>query len=95
MANATRAANLLVGGIDATATVTAASQTGAVINMEPVVELTLTVIPSAGGLPPYPASVSQPVSQLLLPRVQVGSQLNVKVDPTDPSSIWIDFAARL
>jgi hypothetical protein len=62
------------------------------INMEPVVELALTVIP-ASGIPPYPATIRQPVSQLHLPRVQVGSTLHVKVDAGDPQSIWINFAA--
>ena len=90
MAQTTKAANISATGIPAAATVTAASQTGAMINMEPVVELTLTVIP-ATGLPPYPATVTQPISQLNLPRVQVGANLKVKVDAEDPSAIWLDF----
>jgi hypothetical protein len=90
MAQTTRAANIAATGIDATATVTAASQTGTVINMEPVVELTLTVIPGSG-LPPYPATVTQPISQIFLPRVQVGSTLKVKVDAVDPTAIWLNF----
>ena len=89
MAQTTKAANISATGIPATATVTAASQTGAMINMEPVVELTLTVIP-ATGLPPYPATATQPISQLNLPRVQVGANLKVKVDSEDPSAIWLD-----
>jgi hypothetical protein len=93
MAQTTRAANIAATGIDATATVTAAAQTGAMINMEPVIELSLTVIP-ASGLPPYPATIRQPISQMLLPMVGVGSTLAVKVDPSDPQSIWIDFATR-
>ena len=90
MAQTTRAANASVNGIDASATVTSARQTGAMINMQPVVELQLTVIP-ASGLPPYPATVTQPVSQLSLAALGVGSTLAVKVDPEDPQSIWIDF----
>jgi hypothetical protein len=93
MAQTTKAANIAATGIDATATVAAATQTGAMINMDPVVELAMTVIP-ASGLPPYPATISQPVNQLQLGRVQVGSNLHVKVDPEDPQSIWIDFAPR-
>ena len=93
MAQTTRAANIAATGIDATATVTAATQTGSMINMEPVVELSLTVIP-ASSLPPYPATLKQPINQILLPLVGVGSTLAVKVDPADPQSIWIDFAAR-
>ncbi|HXR13517.1 MAG TPA: hypothetical protein VN740_02575 [Solirubrobacteraceae bacterium] len=90
MAQTTRAANVAATGVAATATVAAATQTGAMINMEPVVELSLTVI-SASGLPPYRATLTQPISQVYLARVGAGSTLNVKVDPTDPQSIWIDF----
>jgi len=92
MAQATSAANAAATGVDATATVAAAAQTGAMINMQPVVELTLTVIPDSGR-PPYPATIRQPVGQLHLPQVQVGSTLHVKVDGGDPQSVWIDFAA--
>jgi hypothetical protein len=92
MAQATNAANTAATGVDATATVAAVAQTGAMINMEPVVELALTVIP-ASGLAPYPATIRQPVSQLHLPQVRVGSTLHVKVDAGDPQSIWINFAA--
>jgi len=91
MAQATNAANTAATGVDATATVAAAAQTGAMVNMEPVVELALTVIP-ASGRPPYPATIRQPVGQLHLPQGQVGSTLHVKVDTGDPQSIWINFA---
>jgi hypothetical protein len=93
MAQTTRAAAIATTGIDATATVMAAAQTGAIINMEPVVELSLTVIP-ASGLPPYPATLTQPIDAMALPRVGVGATLDVKVDAEDPQSIWIDFASR-
>jgi hypothetical protein len=69
--------------------VLAARQTPTHINFEQVIELDLTVIPD--GLPPYPISLSQPVSPVNLARVQPGSTLAVKVDPADPASVWIDF----
>lgn len=78
-------------GVDANATVTTAAQTGALFDMEPVIEIGLTVIPD-GDRPPYPATITQPVRALLLERLQVGSNLAVKVDPDDPASIWIDFS---
>lgn len=87
IAQRTRSAN----AVDAHATVTAAAQTGTLVNAEPVIEIGLTVIPD-GDLPPYPATITQPVRQLLLERLQVGSDLAVKVDPDDPTSIWIDFS---
>ena len=89
----THAANIAATGIDATATVTSSAPTGSMINTEPVIEMSLTVIP-ASGLPPYTATIKQPITQLLLPLVRVGSRLAVKVDPSDPQSIWIDFAAE-
>ena len=72
-------------------TVTAAAQTGALADTGPVIEIGLTVIPD-GELPPYPATITQPVRALLLERLQVGSHLAVEVDPDDPKSIWIDFS---
>ena len=87
MAQTTRAAN----GVDANATVTAAAQTGALADTEPVIEIGLTVIPD-GNRPPYPATITQPVRAVLLERLQVGSHLAVEVDPDDPRSIWIDFS---
>src|ERR1700678_3696837 len=82
-AQTTRAAAIATTGIDATATVMAAAQTGAIINMEPVVELSLTVIPPSG-LPPYAATLTQPIDAMALPRVGVGATLDVKVDAEDP-----------
>jgi hypothetical protein len=93
MAETTRAAAIATTGVDATATVTEATETGAMIDMEPLVEMSLTVIP-ASDLPPYPATLTQPINAMALPRVGVGATLNVKVDAEDPQSIWIDFASR-
>ncbi len=89
MAAQTKAANMALTGIDATATVAAARQTPTQINFDHVVELDLTVMPD--GLPPYPVSLSQAISPVNLARVQPGSTLAVKVDPDDPGSVWIDF----
>jgi hypothetical protein len=89
MAAQTKAANIAATGVEATAAVAVARQTGAQVNLEPVVELELTVMPA--GLPPYPVTLSQPVSPVNLARIQPGSTLVVKVDPNDPASVWIDF----
>ena len=85
MAHTTKPANR----VDANATVTAAAQAGARADAEPVIEIGLTVIPD-GDLPPYPATITQPVRALLLERLRVGSHLVVKVNPDDPK--WIDFS---
>ena len=89
MAQQTAAANIAATGLDATATVAAVRQSGAMINYQPMVEIDLTVM-APGGMP-YPATVSQVVQQVHLARLQPGATLRVKVDPANPQSIWIDF----
>jgi hypothetical protein len=91
MAQMTKQANLQATGVSCEATVDAIRETGMQINMEPVAELDLTVLPD--GRPPYPATIQQAVSQFYIPRLQPGSTLSVKVDPNDPSSIFIDMMA--
>jgi hypothetical protein len=56
-----------------------------------MVELDLTVM--APGNPPYPLTVTQVVPQTQLALLQPGASLKVKVDQSDPSAVWIDFAA--
>jgi sRNA-binding protein len=90
MAQQTAAANAATNGIDATATVTAVRQQGAMVNFQPMVELDLTVMPP--GSPPYPQTVTQVVPQTQLAMLQPGASLKVKVDPNDSSAVWIDFA---
>jgi len=91
LAQQTAAANLAVSGADATAMITSVAQTGAMVNYQPVLNIDMTVM--APGLPPYPASVSQVVEQIYLAKAAAGNAVNVKVDPSAPSSIFIDWAA--
>jgi len=84
-----RAVNIAATGIDGTASVVAARETSAQVNFNPIVELDLAVI--VDGRAPYPVRVRQIVSQLYLPKVQPGSNLVVKVDPGDPSAVWVDL----
>jgi hypothetical protein len=91
MAQQTAAANAAANGVDATATVAALRPGTGMVNYQPIVELDLTVI--APGNPPYPLTVKQVVPQVQLAAVQPGATLKVKVDPNDPSAVWIDFAA--
>lgn len=91
MAQQTEAAKIATTGIDATATITAVRQGGQMINYQPVIEIDLTVMPQ--GLPPYPATVSQAVPQTHLGRAQAGQTVAVKVDPENPATIWINWAA--
>ena len=96
MAQMTKRAKLRATGSTCGAAVLAARDTGSMVNMERVIEVELTILPN--GLPPYPATTRQAVSQFYIRRIHSGSMLSVKVDANDPSSVFIDvmasFAAR-
>jgi flagellar capping protein FliD len=89
MAEQTAAANAAVTGVDATAVIVEVRQGGAMINYQPMIEVDLTVMPE--GLPPYPVTVKQVASMVQLPQVRVGAIVHVKVDPNNPSAVWIDW----
>ncbi|HMJ03465.1 MAG TPA: hypothetical protein VK506_11015 [Conexibacter sp.] len=91
MAQQTQAANIAMSGVDATATITGVQQTGAMVNYQPTMQIDMTVLPD--GLPPYPASVTQVVEQHFLVKAVPGASVPIKVDPNDPGSIWINWAA--
>jgi hypothetical protein len=91
MAQQTQAANIAMTGVDATATITGVTQTGAMVNFQPTMQIEMTVLPD--GLPPYPASVTQVVEQHFLVKAVPGASVPIKVDPNDPGSIWINWAA--
>lgn len=91
MAQQTQAANIATSGADATATITGVQQTGAMVNFQPTLQIEMTVLPD--GLPPYPATVTQVVEQHFLPKAVPGASVPIKVDPNDPGSIWINWAA--
>jgi hypothetical protein len=87
---ANAATTAAASGVDMTATITAMSQVGT-INFDLMMEFDLTVMP--GGLPPYPATVRQTISQMQLVRMRPGASARVKVDPENPSAIWLDPAS--
>jgi hypothetical protein len=88
IANQTRAAQLAMTGLDATATIGAMRQVGQ-MNYDALVEFQVTIMP-AGGVP-YPATVQQAVPQLQLGRVGQATSLPAKVDPSDPQLIWLNI----
>jgi hypothetical protein len=90
MAQQTRMMNLAATGTDASATIIGARQTTQMINFEPVIEFDLHLMVDGGA--PYPLTVSQPVPQLYLAKAQAGATLKAKVDPADPSTVFLDFA---
>jgi len=85
-----RAEEMQATGLDATATISDSTPTGRYVNMEPVLQLTLLVIPSNGS-PPYPVTLTEPVSPAHLARAIAGPRLHVKVDPNDSQVVWIDW----
>ncbi len=91
MANQSAAATAaMANGVDAFATVTSATQTGAMINFNPVVDLDLLVTMPGGA--PLPVRKQETVMQMYLSRCQPGSRLAVKIDPANPAGLWIDWA---
>jgi hypothetical protein len=91
MAQQTAAANLAASGLDGVATISGVRQSGGMVNFAPILELDLTVV--AGGRPPIPVTLSQPVEQIFLTRAQPGAKVAVKVDQSDPNLVWINWAA--
>jgi hypothetical protein len=61
------------------------------INFDLLVEFELTVM--ADGLPPYPATAQQAVSQMQIGRLQAGTSLQAVVDPSNPTAIWLDLSS--
>jgi hypothetical protein len=93
MAQQTQAANLAMSGSDAQASITGVAQTGAMVNFQPTMAIELTVFPDGGV--PYPAQVTQIVEQPYLAKATPGQQVKVKIDQSDPNTIWIDWASSL
>lgn len=89
LADQTAATPLSSTGTPAQLHVTAARDTGTVLNMQPVLELDLLVQPDGGV--PYPATVRQTVPLAATGRVVPGSVLSGRVDPTSPTAVWIDW----
>lgn len=93
MAMQTQAAELAASRDDGFAThcpamITGMRQVGSV-NFDLIVEFELTVTPE--GMPPYPATMQQMVSQFQVSRLQVGHTLQATIDPSNPAAIWLDL----
>jgi len=62
-----------------------------VINFDLLVEFELTVI--ADGMPPYPATTQQAISQMQIGQLRPGMTLQGAVDPSNPTAVWLDLAS--
>jgi hypothetical protein len=72
-------------GMDATAEVLSVADTGATINMNPVVELKLNVTSSYGQT--FETIARTMVSRIAVPRT--GDRINIKYNPADPTQIFV------
>ncbi len=72
-------------GLDASAEVLSVADTGATVNMNPIVAFKLKVIPLAGV--PFESSGQTMVSRIAVPRV--GDTLKIKYHPADPSQFVV------
>jgi hypothetical protein len=72
-------------GLDASADVLSVMDTGATINMNPVVELKLHIIPASGAA--FEATARTMVSRIAVPRK--GDKINIKYNPANVSQIFV------
>jgi len=72
-------------GLEASADVLSVADTGATVNMNPVVEMKLHVIPATGAA--FEATARTMVSRIAVPRK--GDRINIKYNPADVSQIFV------
>jgi hypothetical protein len=60
------------------------------LNFDLLVEFELTVM--ADGMPPYPVTTQQAVSQMNIGRLRSGVTLQGVVDPANPMAVWLDLS---
>ena len=77
---------LAASGMEATAEVVAIEDTGALINMNPVVKLTLKVTP-AMGMPAFETAGESVVSKIAIPRK--GDTIKIKYNLADPKQFVV------
>ena len=61
------------------------------VNFDLLVEFDLTVTPE--GMPPYPATTQQLISQFQVGQLQPGRTLLATIDPSNPAAIWLDLGS--
>ncbi len=78
---------LAMTGVDGTAAVVAIEDTGTLINMNPVVKLTLKVTPSVPGLVPFETVGQTAVSKIAIPRK--GDTVKIKYNIANPAEFIV------
>ncbi len=90
-AAAAAVAGLVTGAsVRRTVMITSIRQVG-MINFDLLVEFELTVM--TDGMPPYPATMQQPISQMQIGQLRPGRTLQAAVDPSNPAAIWLDLTS--
>ncbi len=78
---------LAMSGLPATAEVVAIADTGASVNDNPIVKLSLKVTPSVGGMAPFETTGQTMVSKIAIPRK--GDKINIKYNMANPSEFVV------
>lgn len=79
------------GSVAARVQLVSCTPTTASVNGQPLVDLAVTVL--APGLPPIPATARVMVPATSLYRLQPGTTLAARIDPSDPAAFAIDWNA--
>lgn len=77
--------------VDATAQVVSVGQTSGMMNMDPILPVELLV--TMPGAPPMPVSATLVVPMAQLSRVAAGATLQVRVSRSNPSAVFVNWAA--
>ena len=76
---------LAQNGLDATADVVMVTDTGATVNMNPVVVIQMKVTPAAGA--PFDLTTQTMVSRIAVPRA--GDKIKIKYNPANPQQVAV------
>jgi len=82
---------LLESGTPGQAMIASCNNTGILVNFDPEVVLDLSV--AVGGKPPYVIQLTTSVPEMYLSRLHAGSDVTVRVDPSNPQRVVIDWSA--
>ncbi len=82
-----KAQSLMATGIVGQATIDQVTDTGVTVNDNPQVQFNLTV--TLPGRDPYPATLTQVVSRIVIGNFQPGATVPVRVSPDDPQTLMI------
>lgn len=81
---------ILASGIPAQATILRIWETGMRVNHQPQVGFQLHIHPQQP-MQPYVTEATMIISELMIPRIQPGAVVAVKIDPADPRKVALDI----